>query len=80
MKQLHEISNTQEIDRQRVVLLKRLYRQEKNVRHDVEQIQKKWDYWLDLGRSFGSTTTSFTSKINRIISVWKIIKGLFKKG
>ena len=80
MKQLHEISNTQEIDRQRVVLLKRLYRQEKNVRHDVEQIQKKWDYWLDLGRLFGSTTTSFTSKINRITFVWKIIKGLFKKG
>lgn len=79
MKPMNEISSMQDIDRQRVVLLKQLYKQEKTVEHDYNVIADKWNRWLNIGSTATDFVLALIPKINFISSGFSIISRLFKK-
>ncbi len=79
LKPLNQISNLQEIEQQRVILLKQVYKHEKQVRRDADHIADSWRRWTSIGSAVSNLATMFLPKLNILSITWEWLGKLFRK-
>jgi len=79
MKPMYEISTRQEIDHQRAVLLKQLYKQEKQVNRDINHISDSWKRWTNVGSIVSNVAALLLPKINFMSIGWDLLGKIFKR-
>ena len=79
MNELSQISNLQDIDRHRVVLLKQLHKQEKQVKQDYERIASGWRRWTNIGSTVSNIAMSILPNLNLFSYGWSLINRVFKR-
>ena len=64
MKALYEINDSHDLEKQRVILLRKMHKQERVLDSDMQRINKKWHRWKQLGSSISNLALAFMPKLN----------------
>ena len=79
IKPMYQISNLQDIEQQRVVLLKQLHKQEKQVNRDFDRVTVSWKRWTSFGSIVSNVASFLLPNIGLLSTGKSLLNRLFKK-